>query len=210
MKEVVSCTKDFYRTPFANRPAGKFLYLRRDLAHLLQIPLLTESCLVRFNELLVDECGLFVFDLGDVCPVLSLKLLGNYRALPSKIVEDYRLPEGNRRTFPEVAEILADLTTREFGGKLKGRFQLARADLAVIYGARVLLDGRVVSIFDELIQLGFYLNRAFGDQYAVVDPLALRRYRQVPAEMVAEALERLADVEIDPSDLEDDLLGLQD
>lgn len=91
---------------------------------------------------------------------------------------DAKMPE-------EIALLIKRIYDREFGGKNRGRFKIARSTLRQLAQRRRLDDIAIEEIKDAALELGFIMAD-LGDYFAVVDHKVMMNYRPVPKSILRE------------------------
>ncbi len=90
-----------------------------------------------------------------------------------------------RKTPAEVANILAKIYGKEFGGKDRGRFQISREGLREISGKKRLEDPIIAETINESYERGFVVTD-LGEDFSVIEESVMRNYRKVPKQIIGE------------------------
>ncbi|WP_217355100.1 hypothetical protein [Ruegeria arenilitoris] len=88
--------------------------------------------------------------------------------------------------FTNVAETLAGLYTREFGGKASGRYRIPQKLLRELCGRRRLYQEDITALTRELLEMG-YVMIDLDSFFVVMSANSFVNYRRVGKEMLAHA-----------------------
>lgn len=87
-----------------------------------------------------------------------------------------------------VVKFLKEIYEKEFGGKERGRFKIARSSLRRLTGLKRLNNEAISDIADAAFNEGFVLID-LGDYFAVVEEAVMLNYRPVPKSVLLQVLE---------------------
>jgi hypothetical protein len=88
-EEVADLLVELYEEDFGGKSKGRYKISRNDLAAISGRAQIKQGAVDQISELLADEHGLLMIDLGNEFPITKISILRNYRSVTAKLIKKH-------------------------------------------------------------------------------------------------------------------------
>jgi hypothetical protein len=89
LEEIASILNDIYQLYFGGKQQARFIISLKRLTQLWNKKVIYDHDIDQLNELMLENHGKLIINLGDEIAVINERIVRNYREVPKKIINEY-------------------------------------------------------------------------------------------------------------------------